>query len=504
MGGKESKQSTPAVYNDLYKDKEPDNATPSESTKLIENEKTGLIAGNDDGPTRPAVSDQLCDSDLVFDADHPDIDPKLVTASVFSSVFNLTNTIVGAGVLALPFAFGSTGVILGTIVLFGVFLLIQYSIDLLITCTKYCKASTYHGIAQAAFGKKGVIITHISIFITTFGTMTSYLVIIGDMVAPMIGLFMGGTNDAYCSQYAARQFPITLALFFVIPLSILRNIDSLRYTSILAVVSVLYLLAVVVYKSGQKIIEGGSTDDMTHGDFLDFSDRIFRALPIMTLAFTCHMNVFTIVAGLRLPTVRRVRHVTQGSLTICWLIYTLIGIFGFLTFYTESSINGNLLLNYDVEESIIVAGRIAVFVVVLFSYPMLSHPCIASFDGLFFPDKPFSYIRRSIEVFFIAGANYLIAFFVSDVSLVLGLAGAIGSTAISFVLPALFYMRLHPSSFKSRGKIMAILLLIVGILSLFISTIVTLIDAFDTDEESAANICNRTLYDIEHNTTNSG
>jgi hypothetical protein len=121
-----------------------------------------------------------------------------------------------------------------------------------------CGTWSYHvfSLFQAAFGKKGVIITHISIFITTFGTMTSYLVIIGDMVAPMIGLFMGGTNDAYCSQYAARQFPITLALFFVIPLSILRNIDSLRYTSILAVVSVLYLLVVVVYKSGQKIVEG--------------------------------------------------------------------------------------------------------------------------------------------------------------------------------------------------------------------------------------------------------
>jgi len=496
MGAGESKTSkTASTYNDSYVEQQPS----SEKTSLIT--KEGTVTRNSDGPSG-TFSDELKDSDLVF-TDHEGIDPKLVTATVFSSLFNLTNTIVGAGVLALPFAFRSTGVILGTIVLFGVFLLIQYSIQLLITCTKYTKASTYHGIAQAAYGKKGVTVTHIAIFITTFGTMTSYLVIIGDMVAPIIGLFMGGTNDDYCSLFSARQFPITLALFVVIPLSCLRNIDSLSYTSLLAVASVLYLLVVVVYKSGQSMLDGGSMEDLTDGDFLDFSDRIFRALPIMTLAFTCHMNIFSIISGLRLPTVKRVRYVTSGSLTICWLIYTVIGIFGFLTFYTESSINGNLLLNYDVDESIIVAGRIAVFVVVLFSYPMLSHPCLASVDGLLFPNSEFSYKRRIIEVVCVAGGNYLIAFFVSDVSLVLGLAGAIGSTAISFVLPALFFMRLHPSSFKSRGKIMAIALLVVGLISLLISTVVTLIDAFDADaEDTPANVCNRTLYDLEHNNTN--
>lgn len=64
---------------------------------------------------------------------------------------------------------------------------------------------------------------------------------------------MGGTNDDYCSIYAKRQFPIIISLFIVVPLSMLRNIDSLRYTSAVAVMAITYLTLIVVIKSGESI-----------------------------------------------------------------------------------------------------------------------------------------------------------------------------------------------------------------------------------------------------------
>jgi len=50
-----------------------------------------------DGPTIPGASHEESKDELVF-GENSSIDPKLVTASVFSSLFNLTNTIIGAGV----------------------------------------------------------------------------------------------------------------------------------------------------------------------------------------------------------------------------------------------------------------------------------------------------------------------------------------------------------------------------------------------------------------------
>jgi uncharacterized Tic20 family protein len=161
-------------------------------------------------------------------------------------------------VLALPFAFKSTGAVLGVIVLGAVYVLILCSIELLVASTKLTTNKSYAGIATAAMGKWGNYLAQGATFLATFGAMTSYLIIIGDMMGPLIGLWMGGTNDDYCSMYARRQFPITCALFIVIPLSMLRNIDSLRYTSGVAVAAVIYLLLVVVYKSGESIDKSAS------------------------------------------------------------------------------------------------------------------------------------------------------------------------------------------------------------------------------------------------------
>eukprot|EP00041_Stephanoeca_diplocostata_P004524 m.46588 g.46588 ORF g.46588 m.46588 type:complete len:125 (+) comp15169_c0_seq3:234-608(+) len=102
----------------------------------------------------------------------------------------------------------------------------------------------------------------------------------------------------------------------------------------------------------------------------------------------------------------------------------------------------------------------------------------------------FSYRRRFFEVLGIVGTNYMIAFFVSDVSIVLGIAGALGSTVISFILPAIFYIAIHPSPLKSVNKILAICLLCLGVVFAVVSTVVTLLDAVDgSDEPSAADLC---------------
>eukprot|EP00035_Acanthoeca_spectabilis_P025306 m.457829 g.457829 ORF g.457829 m.457829 type:complete len:484 (+) comp21356_c0_seq1:80-1531(+) len=478
----------------------------SDDGVVLSDEKSPLFPGSDN-EVRPYHSVAADNKDFKGDGNAPlfqdgeNVDASLVTASVFSSFINLTNTVVGAGVLALPFAFKSTGVVLGIIVLFGVYSLIILSIELLVASSKHSQVKSYRGISEAAMGKYGNWLTQGAVFLSTFGAMTSYLIIIGDMMGPLIGFWMGGTNDDYCSIYARRQFPITVSLLIVVPLTMLRNIDSLRYTSGIAVCAVLYLLMVVVFKSGESISENSGMDNMKPHDFFNFSEKIFRAVPIMTLAFTCHMNVMPILTGLKHPTKRRVRQVTWGAITTCQVLYIVIGLFGFLTFYTNDGIEGNVLLNYDVDLTEIIIGRLAVTLVVIFSFPVLAHPCIGSVEELLFPGRTFSYKRRAVEVVFVVGSTFTIAFFVADVSLVLGIAGSTGSTLVGFILPGLFYTLLHPE--QRKGRIVSALLVVLGVTFFAVSTWVTLEDALlagDEEEASAANLCNSTLLNLENQT----
>lgn len=65
------------------------------------------------------------------------------TAGYLSSIFNITNTIIGGGILALPFALKQAGLVLGVIFIIIQGLLVIYSSNLL---TKASKAIDPGGI----------------------------------------------------------------------------------------------------------------------------------------------------------------------------------------------------------------------------------------------------------------------------------------------------------------------------------------------------------------------
>eukprot|EP00056_Hartaetosiga_gracilis_P004389 m.74606 g.74606 ORF g.74606 m.74606 type:complete len:240 (+) comp11813_c0_seq2:110-829(+) len=162
--------------------------------------------------------------------------------SLPSAVFNLANTIIGAGVLALPFAFKNTGIVFGPLLLIGIYSLVVYSCYSLVQCAKLSKGYSYSDVAYQAFGNAGVRVSQVCLIVSTFGAGISYLVIFGDMLAPMIGDWMGGTNDDFCSVYADRRLSIAACLVVVCPLCMLKHLNSLKYVSYLVLVRVLCLL----------------------------------------------------------------------------------------------------------------------------------------------------------------------------------------------------------------------------------------------------------------------
>ena len=95
--------------------------------------------------------------------------------------------------------------------------------------------------------------------------------------------------------------------------------------------------------------------------------------------------------------------------------------------------------------------QLGLVVLVLFSYPLQLFPARASLDKVLFPPKDDDELSASnqptpdiplgrfiLESAFILCSTFTIAMFVSSLEVVLGFVGATGSTAISFILPAIF------------------------------------------------------------------
>ena len=82
---------------------------------------------------------------------------------------------------------------------------------------------------------------------------------------------------------------LTCCRLIVIPLSFLRRLDSLKYTSVIALVSIGYLVVLVVYHfaSGDTIADRGEVH------WLKWQGLVptLASFPVIVFAYTCHQNV---------------------------------------------------------------------------------------------------------------------------------------------------------------------------------------------------------------------
>lgn len=106
-------------------------------------------------------------------------------ASVFGAVFNVSTSIVGAGIMSIPAAMRVLGVVPALFLIAAVAALADVSVEFMLRYTGWAgggKAkATYAGIMGDAFGRAGAAVLNVFIAFTTTGTLVVYLIIIGEI-----------------------------------------------------------------------------------------------------------------------------------------------------------------------------------------------------------------------------------------------------------------------------------------------------------------------------------
>lgn len=101
-------------------------------------------------------------------------------ASVPSAVFNLSTTVVGAGIMALPATMKVTGLPLGILTIIVMGILSDNSIQIMLRYSRPSGARSYGGLMADAFGAIGRALVQICIIINNVGILIVYLIIIGN------------------------------------------------------------------------------------------------------------------------------------------------------------------------------------------------------------------------------------------------------------------------------------------------------------------------------------
>ncbi|POR30883.1 Uncharacterized protein TPAR_08890 [Tolypocladium paradoxum] len=385
-------------------------------------------------------------------------------ASTISSIVNLLNTIIGAGTLAMPSVMSHMGIMLGVVLVLWSGVTAAFGLYLQSKCARYLDrgSSSFFALSQITYPGASVIFD-LAIAIKCFGVGVSYMIIIGDL---MPGVMLGFHNRAAEIPYLVdRYFWITAFMLLVIPLSFLRRLDSLKYTSVVALVSIGYLIVLVVYHFAAD----------PHADPKDIrviqwagAVETLSALPVVVFAYTCHQNMFSILNEIKDNSPPRIVGVVASSIGSAACIYVLVAITGYITF--GNAIVGNIVSMYPTGVASTI-GKAAIVVLVLFSVPLQVHPCRASLDAVlkWRPNRsssstgrpgspllnpsaaprgdhgnttPMSDTRFALLTTVILTLAYITALSVSSLDRVLAFVGSTGSTSISFILPGLFYYKI--------------------------------------------------------------
>ncbi|KAG7884066.1 hypothetical protein KL938_001938 [Ogataea parapolymorpha] len=379
------------------------------------------------------------------------------TATVSSSVVNTVNTIIGSGILLLPYAFRTDSVLFGILILIFAAATNVFGLFLQAISSKFLREgnANFFTVCSITYPSLSVVFD-LAIALQCFGVDISYIVLTGDLM-PLI-LPISGFTDSQM-----RLFYILISAVITVPLCFLKRLDSLKYASVVSLLAIAYLVILVYVNFAYGLATGfqhiplqrqGPISWWTPEGF----KPVFKTFAIIVLAFTCPTQ-FSIISELRDPRLTRIFRIITISLTITTILFATVGLSGYFTF--GNALEGNIILMYnDTWPTKLGMGLLSLMV--LLSFPLMFHPARISVNNVYhwiesqfknsqeaqpllsseakaIPMSSSRFVKVSVVMLIVA---YFAAIKLESFELVLSLVGSTGGVLISFVLPGFYGYKL--------------------------------------------------------------
>ncbi|KAM9760306.1 sodium-coupled neutral amino acid symporter 1 isoform 1-T7 [Dama dama] len=399
------------------------------------------------------------------------------TTSLGMSVFNLSNAIMGSGILGLAFALANTGILLFLVLLTSVTLLSIYSINLLLICSKETGCMVYEKLGEQVFGTTGKLVIFGATSLQNTGAMLSYLFIVKNELPSAIKFLMGKEEEFSAWYVDGRLLVVVVTFGIILPLCLLKNLGYLGYTSGFSLSCMVFFLIVVIYKKFQIpcfVPELNSTSpnstnaDMCTPKYVTFNSKTVYALPTIAFAFVCHPSVLPIYSELKDRSQKKMQMVSNISFFAMFVMYFLTAIFGYLTFYER--VQPDLLHKYQSKDDLLILTvRLAVIVAVILTVPVLFFTVRSSLFELAKKTK-FNLCRHVLVTFILLVIINLLVIFIPSMKDIFGVVGVTSANMLIFILPSSLYLKItSQDGDKGTQRIWAALFLGLGVLFSLVS-----------------------------------
>ncbi|KAL3928798.1 MAG: hypothetical protein SGBAC_012491 [Bacillariaceae sp.] len=367
------------------------------------------------------------------------------TATIPNEIFNLVKCIIGAGVFSLPAGIAAFGNAAGALLPSCMLILAMgtisaYTFSLTAQVCHKTGATSYAEAWDLTRGKStSWIVAASSAFDCLAGNLT-YSMILADTFQALFGTL----GIAVSRNMVLGVLTSTILL----PLCLIKNLSSLAPFSIVGLLGSAYTglaIAIRFFGGSYKMPAGKFVGDLAVkpafgaiGAKGALSPKALILISMLSTSFIAHFNAPKFFKELKNNTLERFNIVTSASFGISIAFYCLVSSLAFLTF--GSNCSSMVLNSYSSKDLLLFAGRFAVAVSLVFSYPLLfqgSRDCLL--DLVRVPEqKRTTGLLNMLTLGLVSSITY-VASQVTDLTFVVSFAGAILGTSLIFIFPTLMF-----------------------------------------------------------------
>ncbi|XP_061308128.1 putative sodium-coupled neutral amino acid transporter 11 isoform X1 [Pezoporus flaviventris] len=383
-----------------------------------------------------------------------------------SAGFNIINSIIGSGIIGLPYSMKEAGFPLGVLLLFGVAYITDYSIILLIKGGNLSSANTYQDLVRKTYGLVGYLILSTLQFLYPFIAMISYNIITGDTLTKVFQRIPGVGTDNVLTD---RHFIILLTtIIFTLPISLYRDIAKLGKVSLISLILTIVILIVVMVRT----VTFSPQVPKSENAWIFAKSNAVQAVGVMSFAFICNHNSFLIYGSLEEPTLKNWSRVTHVSVSLAVIISVVFATCGYMTFtgYTE----GDLFENYCRDDSLATFGRFCYGVTVILTFPLECFVTREVIANVFFHGNLSTIFHIVVTVVIIAVATG-VSLVYDCLGIVLELNGVLSATPLVFIIPSACYLKLSKERWNHSDNLISCLILAVGVLVMTVGFVLTVL-----------------------------
>lgn len=298
----------------------------------------------------------------------------------FGKTVNLGNSIIGVSILAMPYCFAQSGLLLSILLIVLSGFLTRLSCHFLLKAAFLSRRRSFELMVQDVLGSTGRLLVELGLIGFLLGTCVAYFIMIGDLAPKIVAELL---DIKYTRQLRIISI-LALSIFIALPLSLLKRVDSLTSFSLLSMILYSCLILKLMFETTDKLrIDKKDPDKLQNISYWNVAG-LLRTFPIFSMAMSCQTSLFEIfdntVITSDLDAIKRDNGIIKKAIYMCSFVYITVGLLGYMAFH-DQTLYGNILLAFPPSLTTTLT-KVGFIVTLLMSFPLCLFPCRTSVYSL--------------------------------------------------------------------------------------------------------------------------